>query len=146
LYEEGATVSASFGGTQYNWSISYQGNITWTDIDAGALGTIDGTGGVDVVLVGMSSVSAGLAGDYNNNGVVDAADYVVWRNNPASLQNEGASAGVVDQADYDFWRTQFGKSNGASGSLSAASVPEPGTLLLVLVGILALRIAQRIHR
>ena len=25
----------------------------------------------------------GLQGDYNNNGTVDAADYVVWRDNPA---------------------------------------------------------------
>ena len=51
----------------------------------------------------------GCSGDYNDNGVVDAADYVLWRNNPASLENEGASPGVVDPADYTFWRSQFGK-------------------------------------
>ena len=47
---------------------------------------------------------AGVLGDYNDNGVVDAADYVLWRNDPTSLENEGASPGMVDQADYTFWR------------------------------------------
>jgi hypothetical protein len=41
-------------------------------------------------------------GDYNDNGTVDAADYVTWRN-----------AGATDQSDYDAWRTNFG--NGAAG-------------------------------
>lgn len=36
-------------------------------------------------------------GDYNGNGVVDAADYVVWRNTNGS------------QAAYNVWRTNFGK-------------------------------------
>jgi hypothetical protein len=138
LYDEGAMVSANFGGTQYNWSITYQGNITWTDIDAGTVGSVNGTGGLDIVLVGVGSVSAGLAGDYNNNGTVDAADYVVWRNGPTTLQNEGASPGVVDQDDYNFWRSQFGKSNSAGAALTAAAVPEPGTLAIVLICMIAL--------
>jgi hypothetical protein len=139
LLDEGAMVSASFGGTQYNWSITYQGNIAWTDANAGAVGAVDGMGGVDVVLVGLSSVSAGLAGDYNGNGVVDAADYVLWRNGPPSLQNEGASPGVVNKADYDFWRSQFGKSTGSGAQLASAPVPEPSTRFLAVVGFLAAR-------
>jgi hypothetical protein len=137
LYNEGAMVSASFGGTQYNWTITYQGNITWTNPDASVLGSVDSSGGVDVVLVGLSSVSAGLLGDYNDNGVVDAADYVLWRNNPTSLDNEGASPGVVDQDDYTFWRSQFGKSAGGA-ALVAAAVPEPGTAVLLAFGIIGL--------
>ena len=46
------------------------------------------------------------AGDYNNNGAVDAADYVVWRDG-GPLQNETASIGTVDQADYDEWRRRL---------------------------------------
>jgi hypothetical protein len=137
LYDEGAMVSASFGGKQYNWNITYQGNITWADPAAGTLASVDGTGGADVVLVGLSSVSAGLQGDYNNNGTVDAADYVVWRNG-GPLENEGASTGVVDPADYEFWRTQFGKSSaGSAASLSATAVPEPSACLLTLIAILS---------
>jgi hypothetical protein len=142
LYDEGAMVSASFGGTQYNWTITYQGNITWTNPDTGALSTVDPTGGIDVVLVGQSSVSVGLPGDYNNNGAVDAADYVLWRNG-GPLQNQGASPGAVDQADYDFWRTQFGKrSGGAGAALGAAAIPEPGAMVAVVIGLLGVAVIR----
>jgi hypothetical protein len=145
LYNEGATISASFGGTQYNWSITYNGNITWTNPDTGVLGAVDGSGGIDVVLVGINSMSVGLPGDYNNNGTVDAADYVLWRNNPTSLPNEGASPGVVDQEDYNFWRTQFGKTSAGSGAalVAAGGVPEPGGILLAVVGLWGLFIVRR---
>jgi hypothetical protein len=52
-----------------------------------------------------------LAGDYNNDGIVDAADYVVWRDNvgtTASLPNDRTS-GTVDQSDYDIWQRSFGR-------------------------------------
>jgi hypothetical protein len=78
------------------------------------------------------TISAGVAGDYNGNGVVDAADYVVWRNG-GPLQNESATPGVTDAADYDFWRSRFGATS-ASGSGSA--VPEPTAAFLMLFGVI----------
>ena len=57
------------------------------------------------------TLSEGLPGDYNGNGRVDAADYVVWRNG-GPLQNEGASIGVINDLDYTFWRERFGNSSG----------------------------------
>jgi hypothetical protein len=87
---------------------------------------------------------AGVLGDYNSNGVVDAADYVVWRDNPASLQNEGASPGIVDQEDYTFWRSRFGAIAGSSGA--AAAVPEPGTLVLMFAGLVILCIRENARR
>jgi ELWxxDGT repeat protein len=55
-------------------------------------------------------------GDYNANGTVDAADYVVWRKTLGSTtdlrangDNTGPSAGVIDQADYAVWRANFGR-------------------------------------
>jgi hypothetical protein len=68
-----------------------------------------------------------LAGDYNNNGEVDAADYVLWRNG-GPLQNEGASPGVVDQADYDLWRADFGRTRSAASG-AGAFVDESAELL-----------------
>ena len=50
-------------------------------------------------------------GDYNNNGVVDAADYVVWRDtlgSSTSFQADGNRTGSVTSADYDYWRARFG--------------------------------------
>ena len=56
-YGEGAIVSAVFAGTQYNWTISYHGNISWFDADNSVVGEITGPGtGTDVVLIGLSSV------------------------------------------------------------------------------------------
>jgi hypothetical protein len=78
----------------------------------------------------------GVLGDYNNNGIVDAPDYVVWRDMPATLSNEGASPGIVDQADYDFWRARFGATSGSGAALSAA-VPEPSATMLALWALLA---------
>ena len=80
---------------------------------------------------------AGQPGDYNQDGVVNAADYTVWRDKlgtATALPNEGASIGTVDQADYDFWKSHFGQGGGA---LAAAAVPEPTTTMLALAAILS---------
>jgi hypothetical protein len=77
-----------------------------------------------------SAAPVGLAGDYNNNGVVDAADYVAWRDNP------GAFGGTP--AGYDTWRANFGRTagNGAGALVAAASVPEPAVGTLVLAAFI----------
>jgi pectate lyase len=79
-----------------------------------------------------------LAGDYNDDGTVDAADYTVWRdllNSNSPLLNETESPGVVDAADYAAWRTNFGASDGSG---SVASVPEPTALGMgAVAGLLA---------
>ena len=54
-------------------------------------------------------------GDYNHNGTVDAADYVVWRHtlgqSGTSLAADGDGSGTIDQADYDEWCAPL-RSNG----------------------------------
>jgi hypothetical protein len=75
-----------------------------------------------------------IDGDYNNNGTVDAADYVLWRKNP------GAFGG--DPAGYNTWRTNFGRTSGSSAVLSGGAVPEPGAILLFLSGIAGFRTAR----
>jgi hypothetical protein len=68
-----------------------------------------------------------LDGDFNNNGTVDAADYVLWRD---------GLGGPFMPEDYITWRANFGATQGAGGSTSAsASVPEPVGLSLVLFAI-----------
>jgi hypothetical protein len=66
-----------------------------------------------------------LAGDYNNNGIVDAADYVVWRKGLGT---------TYTQNDYNIWRAHFGQTAGSgSGALANAAVPEPATLEMLVV-------------
>jgi autotransporter-associated beta strand protein len=81
----------------------------------------------------------GLAGDYNGNGVVDAADYVVWRQNP------GAHGG--DPAGYDTWRAHFGNTVGAGAGSALGNgnqaIPEPGTVLLAVAGVLLASVGRR---
>jgi hypothetical protein len=72
----------------------------------------------------------GIPGDYNNNGVVDGADYVLWRSG-GPLQNEVATPGSVTPEDYTEWRARFGNTAGSGSGLGGAMVPEPSTFLLL---------------
>jgi hypothetical protein len=81
----------------------------------------DHEGGHPVELV-LTVDGSGLPGDFNLDGSVDSADYVVWRKNPSNFE---------DQVGYDKWRAHFGEPNAGSGSLSNASVPEPGSACLL---------------
>ena len=99
---------------------------------------------------GSLSVSPSVDGDYNNNGVVDAADYVLWRKG-GPLQNDPTPG--VQPSDYAFWRAHFGNTGGVpsgsstllrgpvfyvtsfSGLGSGSSVPEPAGVILVGMGL-----------
>jgi hypothetical protein len=90
-------------------------------------------------------LAAGVAGDYNGNGVVDAGDYTVWRDHLGqtfALTNEdpGSTPGTVTIEDYNYWKAHFGASSSGSGagSLAAGSVPEPSTVWTLVVGFVAL--------
>jgi hypothetical protein len=80
-------------------------------------------------------VAAATAGDYNHNGVVDAADYTVWRDSLGSttdLRADGNGDGVVNQLDYQFWKDHF--VHAGAGSSAVDAVPEPSTTALLLIG------------
>lgn len=76
------------------------------------------------------SFVTGTPGDYNGNGTVDAADYVLWRNG-GPLQNEVDVPGTVNAADYTAWKARFGNTSG-SGNLGSEAVPEPNSFAIVL--------------
>jgi Dockerin type I domain len=89
---------------------------------------------------GRTLATVGLTGDYNHNGVVDAADYTVWRDSLGSTTNlaaDGNGNGVIDSGDYTVWKTNFGNHSG-SGSSANVGVPEPSTFVLLLSAILTL--------
>ena len=103
--------------------------------------------------VRAEQLAVGLPGDYNNDGVVDAADYTVWRyrlGQTFTLTNEhpqAATPGIVDQEDYTFWKANYGTtllgSGGLAGGLPNASIPEPSTLLISALAIASIVLLRR---
>lgn len=92
----GSLASISFGSLPTGFDYQLVNNMSATSIDL--------------------IVSTSLLGDYNSDGAVDAADYVLWRKNPPAYG---------DSAGYDVWRQNFGNSASASASSMSAAVPEP---------------------
>ncbi|MEX2167956.1 MAG: hypothetical protein WD851_01480 [Pirellulales bacterium] len=76
---------------------------------------------VDNILLELIHVA-----DFNHNGVVDAADYTVWR--------DGLEGPNFEKSDYSLWRRNFG-ATGGSGDL--AVVPEPCAWMLALFAFVA---------
>ncbi len=87
----------------------------------------------------------GIPGDYNNDRIVDAADYLVWRNaldTDTELPND-ATPGVTIE-DYAVWKQNFGMTaTGAGGSIAMAQVPEPSGLWLMASVVIALEVSRR---
>ncbi|MEX2307248.1 MAG: hypothetical protein WD738_06625 [Pirellulales bacterium] len=76
--------------------------------------------------------------DYNDNGVVDAADFVLWRKG-VFPEADGNNNGMIDSGDYDLWREHFGEivpgaGSGANIGLSSGAVPEPASAALLAFG------------
>ncbi len=96
--------------------------------------------------VTLQVLSTAVPGDYNNNGTVDAADYILWRNG-GPLQNEVHNPGAVTAEDYTEWRSRFGNAAGAGASQpNSAAVPEPTTWLLVALALAALTFSRDAKR
>jgi hypothetical protein len=92
------------------------------------------------------SQAVGVPGDYNNNGTVDAADYVLYREGVQPLPaNEVDNVGTTNDQDWVEWKARFGNPNpGAGGDdLNASQVPEPATAGLVILAVMALTAAGR---
>jgi hypothetical protein len=90
-------------------------------------------------------VPSGIPGDYNDDDVVDAADYVAWSKHQGSaitLPNN-PHAGVIGPDAYNTWRNHFGESLAGGGS-GASTVPEPSALMmwLTLLTVLSRRIRR----
>ncbi len=85
-----------------------------------------------ISLLDTGVLRVGLAGDYDQNGTVDAADYTVWRDrlgSELSLPNDDTPG--VGHDDYFRWKTHFGNSSG-SGATSSFAVPEPASIVLLM--------------
>lgn len=91
----------------------------------------------------LATVTPGLAGDYNGDSIVNAADYSIWRDHlglaggATATQGDGDGDGDVDNLDYTVWKSNFGMTGAFGGGALANSqvVPEPTTLLTLCLGL-----------
>jgi hypothetical protein len=94
-----------------------------------------------------------ITGDYNADGAVDAADFVVWRDtlnqSGPGLPADGNHDNVIDANDYDVWRKHFGQSIAGSFGVStnsaemAFAAPEPSVCVLLDIAIATLGYIRR---
>jgi hypothetical protein len=90
-----------------------------------------------------------VLGDYNLDGAVNTADYVVWRNTFGSstdLRADGSGNNLVGQEDFDVWANQM--RSGSSQAVASAApldsiVPEPATLNAALTAAALFCFARR---
>jgi hypothetical protein len=88
----------------------------------------------------LYTTATGLPGDFNNDNLVNAADYTVWRDNQGSTSNlaaDDSGNGRVDQADYNIWAANYGR------SAASTAIPEPTALLIASLGIAGMAGARR---
>jgi hypothetical protein len=120
----GNTITGSFANLDPNSRVNILGT------DGSFLVTISDN---QVVLSDFLLTPPILPGDFNDDGVVDVADYVAWQklvDTDTTLPNETASPNEVDELDYGAWSGNFGASDGGA---NAASAPEPSSTMLLML-------------
>jgi hypothetical protein len=92
------------------------------------------------------TVSSGITGDFNNDGSVDTADYLVWRKSlgqtGTNLAADGNSDTKIDDEDYAMWRSHYGETVHAD-PLTGGAVPEPLAAAIVVEVVLLILCRRR---
>ena len=117
------------------------GGIASASLHLGFVGNFTGAATIYVDRIALTNTSFPLAGDYNSDGVIDSADYTVWRDSlgqsvPAGSGADGNANGMIDQADYMLWREHFGQSvttTSPAVSPASSSVPEPTAMVILAI-------------
>ncbi len=139
------SVTLGVGGGEhvaYGLDVDAHGDVYVTGTTRGSIGPEEiPTGARGLVDMFVAKIAQSLHGDFNSDGVVDAADYTVWRDNYGATglepyaAGDGTGDGNITTEDYDVWRSQYGMTLIDLGSSPASSltVPEPSPFALLLI-------------
>lgn len=111
-------------GAAYGLGVSADGRVVVFSSDASNLVQGDTNSSTDVFAAAIPNASRQL-GDYDQNNVVDAADYVLWRKRAGTTGvapysgADGSGNGSVGAEDYSVWREHFGQTLPAAGAGTA---------------------------
>lgn len=133
----------SFGTDQSvgdNWALSNEvDGISF--FATGINGTLTIHSGGDLGTPGVFTVATASDADFNNDNVVDGADFLIWQRGfglagqPNKSTGDATGDGNVNGLDLDQWKSKFG---GAPAVAAIGAVPEPASLALAGLAGLAL--------
>jgi hypothetical protein len=177
--ENAANVAASIGADELNYSLETSGDVSGSaqgldtalggghshlvtlntnslGLKTGAITISSGSLGVENKIVTLpiefEVLPHPVAGDYNGNGLVDAADYTVWRNTVGLTTDfradgtgpSGTPDNVVDRLDYNFWKLHYGEGPGTGADVTQHdTVPEPMSLVFAFLAANCLAVRAR---
>ncbi|TWT78438.1 hypothetical protein Pla123a_12300 [Posidoniimonas polymericola] len=145
LYRDGINNATESAGVDYSQTFDIVTTANgYNNLRIGGPSGVTSAGGgvvfdnISLTLVDVET-GGGLTGDYNGDGLVDAADYTVWRDtfNQNVTPGEGADGngdGTINTGDYNVWVSNYGSDG--STITAATAAPEP-TALGLIAGVLA---------
>ncbi|MCA9259088.1 MAG: hypothetical protein KDA61_07805, partial [Planctomycetales bacterium] len=103
-----------------------------------------------VVIGNVELTDVGPSPDFNGDGAVDGADFLIWQRGrgltgqTSNAQGDANGDGIVNGTDLAGWAGLFGSANAQAGAQTGfAAVPEPHALLLGYAAVAAVAIRRR---
>jgi hypothetical protein len=143
-----ATVNGIVPNASNSISVRFEGRRPDGTMQSPAVNN-DGLGRFNYMRILQHSL---IPGDFDVNGVVNAADYTAWRSDFGNWAHvsgaDGNHNGFVDASDYVVWRKAMSLASGAvsSSSVESLAVPEPHAALLMaaaMFSVCGLRVRGR---
>jgi hypothetical protein len=148
LFSSGSTVG-NFTSPDFSWTLTAESSIGFNPIISQLRfrSLFEGSHTVSNVWIGTAPelFPPQMLGDFNADGVVDGADYLVFRRlagqSGTDLPADADGDHVVGEKDYAIWRANFGQataSGPAPGGVHGNATPEPSTSGIVVVAAMLL--------